>query len=66
MKHVHTIHQILLQKICLIYPVPCFDYNFVYTGQTYWHLKLRLAEHKLTIKNQKPEKSAVCELFYAV
>ena len=70
MKPVHTICRILPspkdrltleEKSCLVYLVPCFDCDFVYIGQTNWDLKSRLAEHKLAIKNQEPEKSAVCE-----
>ena len=34
----------------------CVIYQF-----TKWDLKSRLAEHKLVIKNQEPEKSALCE-----
>ena len=33
----------------------------VYIGQTKRDLKSRLAEHKLAIRNQEPEKSALCE-----
>ena len=45
----------------LTYQVPCSDCNFVYIGQPKRDLKLRIAEHKLAIKNQEPEKSALCE-----
>ena len=41
--------------------VPCFDCDFVYIEQTKRDLKSRLAEHKLTIRNQEPEKSVLCE-----
>ena len=41
--------------------MPCFSCNFVYIGQTKRSLKSRLAEDKLVIKNQQPEKSALCE-----
>ena len=51
----------LKKKIRLVYQVPCFDCDFVYIGQTKRDLKLRLAEHKLAIRNQEPEKSALCE-----
>ena len=47
--------------------MPCSDCTFVYIGQTKRDLKSRLAEHTLAIKNQEPEKSALCEhnmLFY--
>ena len=70
MRPVRTIGQILPsprdphnpeEKSCVVYQVPCSDCNFVYIGQTKRDLKSRLAEHKLTIKNQEPEKSALCE-----
>ena len=69
-KLVHTIAQnlpsmknplTLEEKSCLVYQVPCFDFDFVYIGQTKLDLKSRLAKHKLAIKNQEPEKSALCE-----
>ena len=41
--------------------MPCSDCYFVYIGQTKRDLKSRLTEHKLAIKNQEPEKSALCE-----
>ena len=41
------------EKSCIVYQVLCSDCNFVYIRQ--------LAEHKLAIKNQEPEKSALCE-----
>ena len=44
-----------------MYQVPCFGCNFVYIVQTKRDFKSRLAEHKLAIKNQEPEKSALCE-----
>ena len=55
------------EKCCLVYQVPCFHKDcgfhcdFVYIGQTNRDLKSRLAEHKLAIRNQEPEKSALCE-----
>ena len=49
------------EKSCVVYQVPCSDCNFVYIGQTKRDLKSRLTEHKLAIKNQEPEKSALCE-----
>ena len=70
MKLIHTIGQILPspkdpltleEKSCLVYEVPCFDCDFVYIGQTKRDLKSRLADHKLAIRNQEPEKSALCE-----
>ena len=51
----------LEEKSCLVYQVSCFDCYFVYFGQTKRDLKSRLAEHKLAINNQEPEKSALCE-----
>ena len=70
MKPIHTIGRILPspkdqltleEKSCLVYQVPCFDCDFVYIGQIKRNLKSRLAEHKLAIRNQEPEKSALCE-----
>ena len=70
MKPIHTIGRILPslkdpltleEKSCLVYQLPCFDCDFVYIGQTKWDHKSRLAEHKLAIRNQEPEKSALCE-----
>ena len=70
MKPAHTIGRILPspkdaltfeEKSCLVYQVPCFDCDFVYIGQTEWDLKSCLAEHKLAIRNQEPEKSALSE-----
>ena len=49
------------EESCVVYQVRCSDCNFVYIGQTKRDLKSRLAEHKLAIKNQEPEKSALCE-----
>ena len=49
------------EKSYAVYQVPCFDYNFVYIGQIKRDFKSRLAEHKLVIKTQEPEKSAFCE-----
>ena len=66
MKFVHTIGRILPspkdplileEKSCLVYQVSCF----VYVGQNTRDLKSRFAEHKLAIKNQEPEKPALCE-----
>ena len=51
----------LEKKSCLVHKVPYFDRDFVYIGHTKRDLKSRLAEHKLAIKNQEPEKSALCE-----
>ena len=51
----------LEKKSCLVYQVHCFECNFVYIGQTKRDFKSRLAEHKLAIKNQEPEKSALRE-----
>ena len=71
-KFPHTIRQILPspkdpvthdEKNCLMYQATCFDCDFVYIGQTKWDLKSRLAEHKLAIRNQEPEKSVLCEHF---
>ena len=68
MRPVRTIGQVLPspkdpynleEKSCVVYQVPCFDYIFVFIGQTKRDLKSRLAEHKLAIKNQEPE-SALC------
>ena len=73
MKPIHTIGRILPspndpltleEKSCLVYQVPCFDCDFVYIGQTKRDLKSRLAEHKLAIRNQEPEKSALCDILY--
>ena len=70
MKPIHTIGRILPspkdpltleEKSCLVYPVPCFDCDFIYIGQTKRDLKSGLAEHILAISNQEPEKSALCE-----
>ena len=70
MKPVHTIGRIspspkdpftLEEKSCLVYQVSCYDCNFVYIGQTKRDLKSRLAEHKLAMRNQEQEKSALCE-----
>ena len=70
MKPVHTIGRILPspkdpltleEKSCLVYQVPCFNCDFVYIEQSKRNLKSRLTEHKLAIKNQEPEKSALCE-----
>ena len=70
MKPVRTIGQILPspknphnpeEKSCVLYQVPCSYCNFVYIEQTKRDLKSRLADYKLAIKNQEPEKSALCE-----
>ena len=70
MRPFHTIGQTLPspkdptspdEKSCLIYQVPCSNCEFVYIGQTKRDLKTRLSEHKRAIKNQNPEKSALCE-----
>ena len=45
----------------IIYQVLCHDCPFVYIGQTKEDLKSRLSEHKIVIKYQKPEKSALSE-----
>ena len=67
MKPIHTNGRILPspkdpltleENSCLVYQVPCFDCDFVYIGQTKRDLKSRLAEHKLAIRNQEPEKSS--------
>ena len=44
-----------------MYKIPCADCEFVYIGQTKRDLKSRIAEHKRAVKNQEPEKSALCE-----
>ena len=71
MRPVHTIGRILPsptdphnpeEKNCVVNQVACSKCNFVYIGQTKQDLNSRLAEHKLVIKNQEPEKSARCEL----
>ena len=49
------------EKSQLIYKVPCGDCDFVYIGQTKRDLKSRINEHKRAVKNQQPEKSALCE-----
>ena len=49
------------EKSYAVYHVLCFDYNFVYIGETKRDFKSRLAKHKLAIKTQEPEKSAFCE-----
>ena len=51
----------LKEKSCLVYQVPCFDCDLVHIEQTKPDLKSRLAEHKLAIRNQEPEKSNLCE-----
>ena len=74
MRPVRTIGQILPppkdplnpeEKSCVVYQVLCSDCNFVYIRQTKRDLKSRLAELKLAIKNQEPEKPAFCE-HYAI
>ena len=54
-------HATLKKKVCVVYQVLCSDCNFVYIGLTKRDLKSRLAEHKLAIKNQELEKSALCK-----
>ena len=49
------------EKSCVIYQLPCSHSNFVYIGQNKRDIKSHLAENKLAIKNQEPEKSALCE-----
>ena len=49
------------EKSQLVYKIPCADCEFVYIGQTKRDLKSRIAEHKRAVKNQEPEKSALCE-----
>ena len=49
------------EKSQLVYKIPCADFEFVYIGQTKRDLKSRIAEHKRAVKNQEPEKSALCE-----
>ena len=75
MRPVCTIGQILPSPIdphnpekesCVVYQMPCSDCNLVYIEQTKRDLKSRLAEHKLAIKNQEPEKSALCELYIPI
>ena len=70
MKPIHIIGQILpslndpltlKEKSCFVYQLPCFDCDFVYIGQTKRDLESHLAEHKLAVRNQEPEKSALCE-----
>ena len=51
----------LEEKSCLVYQLRCIDCDFVYSGQIKRDRKSRLAEHKLAIKNQEPEKLALCE-----
>ena len=53
----------LEEKSCVVYQVPCSNCNFVYIGRTKRGLKSRLVERKLAIKNQEPEKSALCEQY---
>ena len=71
MKPIYTIGRILPspkdpltleEKSYLVYEVSCFGCDFIYIGQTKWELKSHLAEHKLAIRNQEPEKSALCKL----
>ena len=70
MKLVHTIGGILPlpkdpltleERGCLVYKVPCSDRDFVYIGQIKRDRSHRLAEHKLAIKIQELEKSALYE-----
>ena len=48
-------------RLALEYQVACFNRDFAYIGQTKRDLKSRLSEHKLAIRNQEPEKSALSE-----
>ena len=70
MKPVKTISNILTspkdpiaehEKSRLVFEIPCADCEFVYVGQTKRDLKSRVAEHKRSVKNAEPEKSALCE-----
>ena len=47
---------ILEEKSCLVYEVPCFDFDFVYIRQTKQDLKSRLAEHKLANEKSRTRK----------
>ena len=49
------------ENSCLIYKIPCNDCEFSYIGQTKRDLKTRILEHQRAIRNQQPEKSALCE-----
>ena len=49
------------EKYCLIYKIPYNDCEFGYIGQTKRDLKTRILEHQRAIRNQQPEKSALCE-----
>ena len=49
------------EKSCLIYKIPRNDCEFSYIGQTKRDLKTRSLEHQRAIRNQQPEKSALCE-----
>ena len=49
------------EESCLIYKIPCNDCEFSYIGQTKRDLKTRILEHQRAIRNQQPEKSALCE-----
>ena len=49
------------EKSQLVSKIPCADCEFVYIGQTKRDLKSRIAEHKRTVKNHEPEKSALCK-----
>ena len=69
MKPIRTIGNILTspkdpitedEKSQLIYKIPCNNCSFVYIGQTKRDLKSRISEHKRAVKNQEPEKSALC------
>jgi len=51
------------EKSCIVYQVPCSDCEFVYIGQTKRDLKSRLAEHKRAIKFQRPEQSALVNMY---
>ena len=49
------------EKSCLIYKIPCNDCEFSYIGQTKRDLKARILEQQRAIRNQQPEKLALCE-----
>ena len=52
---------LISEKSCLIYKIPCNDCQFNYIGQIKRDLKTRIFEHQRAIRNQQPEKSALCE-----
>ena len=49
------------EKSCLIYKIPCNDCEFSCIGQTKQDLKTRILKQQKTIRNQQPEKSALCK-----